>query len=184
MKLKKKSIKKRRGEKKKVTKETVEKKPKNPIQTPKGFIHFPHSLLTLMVTTLAHPSLLKLTTPAEPVRPGISVRCKTSGNDSAFQEKKKVSVDYDQGKHEVSTHLSGLRKDDIPKRYRLRVQGDRFQKDWALSEVVDRVSELTHWEDINGVLNHWVGRFARKNFPLLIRVISEKLFFFYLFLFC
>lgn len=117
---------------------------------------------------------LTLHTPAfstEPTRAhNLLIFCKNRTNDTAFQEKKHVSVDYDHGKHVVSTRLCGLRKDDIPKRYRLRVEGDRFQKDWAVSEVADRVSELDHWDDIEGLLNRWVGRFARKNFPILMKV--------------
>lgn len=81
-------------------------------------------------------------------------------------------VDYDEGRHEVSTRVSGLRKEDVPRRYRIRVEADRFQKDWTVSEVVEKVLELKHWEDVQGVLNRWVGRFARKNFPLLIKVSS------------
>lgn len=99
------------------------------------------------------------------------VLCGKPGDESKFQEKKHVSVDYDRGKHEVHTRLSGLRKADIPKRHRLRVENDRFQKDWTVSEVADRVSELHHpREEVEGLLNRWVGRFARKNFPLLIKV--------------
>lgn len=81
-------------------------------------------------------------------------------------------VDYDEGRHEVSTRVSGLRKKDIPRRHRIRVEADRFQKDWTVSEVVEKVLELKHWEDVQGVLNRWVGRFARKNFPILIKVLS------------
>jgi hypothetical protein len=82
-------------------------------------------------------------------------------------------VDYDKGKHEVSTRVSGLRKADIPRRYRLRVQGDRSQKDWTVSEVVDKILKLDHRDDIDGLLNRWVGRFARKNFSVLIRVMRN-----------
>ena len=97
------------------------------------------------------------------------ISCKKSR--SALEEKKKVVfVDYDSGEHQVSTHVSGLRKSDIPKRYRLRVKADRFQKDWSVSEVVERILKLSQWDDVEGILNHWVGRFSRKNFPLLIRV--------------
>lgn len=94
---------------------------------------------------------------------------KKAKNEEAFKEKKIGVVDYDKGKHNVSVQLSGLRKDDIPKRYRLRVEGDRFQKDWAISEVVEKILKLNHWDNIESVLNCWVGRFARKNFPVLIR---------------
>ena len=99
------------------------------------------------------------------------ISCKESKSKRALEEKKKVVfVDYDNGKHQVSTHVSGLRKADIPKHYRLRVEADRFQKDWSVSEVVERLLKLNHWDDVEGLLNRWVGRFSRKNFPLLIRV--------------
>ena len=90
--------------------------------------------------------------------------------ESALEEKKVVFVDYDNGEHQVSTHVSGLRKSDIPKRYRLRVKAYTFRKDWSVSEVVESILKLSQWDDVEGLLNHWVGRFSRKNFPLLIRV--------------
>lgn len=102
------------------------------------------------------------------------ISCKKSKSKGALEEKKKVVfVDYDNGKHQVSTHVSGLRKADIPKHYRLRVEADRFQKDWSVSEVVERLLKLNHWDDVEGLLNRWVGRFSRKNFPLLIREITQ-----------
>ncbi|KAL7225282.1 hypothetical protein ACSBR1_020628 [Camellia fascicularis] len=75
------------------------------------------------------------------------------------------------GIHKVSVELSGLRKSDIrtPLHHRLRVQGDRFHKDWTITQVVHKVLELNHWHDIQGLLNRCLGRFARNNFPLLIR---------------
>uniref|UniRef100_A0A803R141 Pentatricopeptide repeat-containing protein n=1 Tax=Cannabis sativa TaxID=3483 RepID=A0A803R141_CANSA len=129
----------------------------------------------MVITTISHHSSLpNLHTP-----PRISLRCNnSSSNDSSsstfLDNKKHVSVDYDQGKHHATTHLTGFRKDDIPKRYRLRVIGDRFEKDWTLSEVVEKVYQLRRWEDIDGVLNHWVGRFSRKNFPLLIKEMTRR----------
>lgn len=102
-----------------------------------------------------------------------TVRCKKKPDSPPpFEASKSGFVDYDTGQHEVSTQVTGLRKSDIPKRYRLRVEGDRFQKDWTVSQVVGKVLELDHWEDVGGVLNHWVGRFARKNFPSLIKVYN------------
>uniref|UniRef100_A0A2P2KV68 Uncharacterized protein MANES_08G051400 n=1 Tax=Rhizophora mucronata TaxID=61149 RepID=A0A2P2KV68_RHIMU len=98
------------------------------------------------------------------------VTCKKAKNDAAaFEEKKWVKVDYDKGEHLVSTQLTGLRKADLSKQYRVRVGGDRFQKDWTISEVVDRVLQLQPHDDVNGLLNCWIGRFARKNFPPLIK---------------
>lgn len=81
-------------------------------------------------------------------------------------------VNYDRGEHEVSVRVTGFRKADIARRYRVRVENDRFQKDWSVSEVADRLIALNRWEEVDGVLNSWVGRFARKNFPILIGVCS------------
>lgn len=105
----------------------------------------------------------------------LTIRCKKPNNSDAFNERKRVHVDYGKGICEVSTHISGLRKSDLPKRHRLRVEGDRFQKDWTISEVVERILELNHWDDVEAVLNRWAGRFARKNFPVLIKVILQLL---------
>ncbi|KAF7147465.1 hypothetical protein RHSIM_Rhsim03G0025700 [Rhododendron simsii] len=80
-----------------------------------------------------------------------------------------ASSDYDEGSHNVSVELSGIWKADLPQHKRVRVAGDRFQKDWSISEVVQRVLGTKHWQDIEGLLNRWVGRFTRKNFPVLIR---------------
>ncbi|KAK0582912.1 hypothetical protein LWI29_031031 [Acer saccharum] len=99
---------------------------------------------------------------------------KKPDTDSPFEKSKSGFVDYDKGQNEVSTRLTGLRKSDIPRRYRLRVDGDRFQKDWMISDVVAKVLELKRWEDVEGVLNHWVGRFARKNFPFLIKELTQR----------
>ncbi|GMP61748.1 hypothetical protein CsSME_00024089 [Camellia sinensis var. sinensis] len=96
-----------------------------------------------------------------------------NNNDEAWKEKKLGFVDYDKGMHKVSVELSGLRKSDIPMHHRLRVQGDRFQKDWTITQVVHKVLELNQWDDIQGLLNRWVGRFARNNFPVLIREITQ-----------
>lgn len=88
-------------------------------------------------------------------------------------EKKVGFVDYDKGKSRVSVQVVGLQKDDIPKRYRMRVEGDKWQRDWSISEVVQMILKLKHWDDIEGLLNRWVGRFARKNFPVLIKEITR-----------
>ncbi|XP_024982307.1 pentatricopeptide repeat-containing protein At2g41720 isoform X2 [Cynara cardunculus var. scolymus] len=82
-------------------------------------------------------------------------------------------VDYDRGERQVSLHVSGFRKSDLSKRNRLRVQGDRFQKDWAISDLVFKILKLNQGEDIDGLLNRWAGRFARKNYPVLIKEISR-----------
>lgn len=122
-----------------------------------------------------HSPIFKLThspdsTHSNTIKP-LTIHCKkkTDAN-SPFEPKKSVFVDYDRGEHDVSTRVSGLRKSDIPRRHRLVVEGNRFQKDWTVSEVVEKVLELKRFEDVEGVLNQWVGRFARKNFPFLIKV--------------
>ena len=122
------------------------------------------------MATIHHHHLPLLHIPTPPAfKP--KILCKNSKNDAAFEEKKSGFVDYDKGIHHVSTQVSGIRKDQIPQRYRIRVQGDRFQKDWSVSQVVQKVLELDHKsDDVEGLLNRWVGRFARKNFPLLIKV--------------
>lgn len=98
------------------------------------------------------------------------ISCSKRERHDAWKKKKVGLVDYDEGTHRVATQVSGLGRDDLPKRFRLRVDGDRFQRDWKISEVVDQILKLKHWEDVEGVLNRWAGRFARKNFPVLIRV--------------
>ncbi|KAG4204180.1 hypothetical protein ERO13_A04G032500v2 [Gossypium hirsutum] len=130
------------------------------------------------MTTLFHPLPIKFPlnspTSTHSTTSKSLILCKKRNNDTAFEEHKSGFVDYDKGQHEVSTRVSGLRKAHIPKRYRLRVEGDRFQKDWTISEVVDRVLELNHWENVEPVLNRWVGRFARKNFPFLIKELTQR----------
>ncbi|KAF9679630.1 hypothetical protein SADUNF_Sadunf06G0034700 [Salix dunnii] len=126
------------------------------------------------MATIHHHHLLLLHIPTPPAfKP--KILCKISKRDAAFEEKKSGFVDYDKGIHHVSTQVSGIRKDQIPQRYRIRVQGDRFQKDWSVSQVVQKVLELDHKsDDVEGLLNRWVGRFSRKNFPLLIKEITQK----------
>lgn len=102
-----------------------------------------------------------------------SISCKKKSDKIAFKETKEGFVDYDRGLHEVSTKISGLRKDNIATRYRLRVAGNRFQKDWTVSEVADLVLSLDLSDDIDGLLNRWIGRYARKNFPYLIKVFCN-----------
>lgn len=139
----------------------------------KGFIYPRSKAVSLSQPEMAtihhhHLPLLHNPTPSA-FKP--KILCKNSKNDAAFVEKKSGFVDYDKGIHHVSTQVSGIRKDQIPQRYRIRVQGDRFQKDWSVSQVVQKVLELDHKsDDVEGLLNRWVGRFARKNFPLLIKV--------------
>ncbi|KAF8398350.1 hypothetical protein HHK36_017277 [Tetracentron sinense] len=101
------------------------------------------------------------------------VSCKRGKDEGAWEEKKVGFVDYDKGKLRVSNQVSGIRQDGIPKRYLLRVESERFQRDWTISEVVQRILKLNHWNDIEGVLNQWAGRFSRKNFPILIREMTQ-----------
>lgn len=135
-----------------------------------------------MATVQHHSPLIKLThspdsTHSNSLKPPLKIHCNAKRKpkpkpdpSSPFKGRRSGLVDYDKGQHEVSTQVSGLRKSDIPRRHRLAVEGNRFQKDWSVSEVVERVLELKHYEDVEGVLNRWVGRFARKNFPFLIKV--------------
>lgn len=104
-------------------------------------------------------------------RRSLSIRNKAKTKEEAFKQTKQVRVDYDKGIHDVSISLTGFKKEDITKRYRLRVEGDKFQKDWDISHVVNSILKLNHWENVDGFLNRWAGRFARKNFPVLIRVL-------------
>ncbi|KAK9123243.1 hypothetical protein Sjap_012845 [Stephania japonica] len=124
-------------------------------------------------TTLRNPSFPK--SKNHRINPAVRTRisCKKRSAEGVWEERKVGFVDYDEGKSGVAVEISGLRKDDLPQRYRLRVHGDRWQRDWAISQVVGKVLELEHWEDVEGVLNRWVGRFARKNFPVLIREITN-----------
>lgn len=119
------------------------------------------------------PEPISKSKPAKPTRPRttrLTIQCKKPRNEQAFKEQTKAHVDYDNGTHHVSVQISGLRKSDLPKRHRMRVETYRFQKDWSISEVVEKIMGFNRFEDIEGVLNRWAGRFARKNFPVLIRV--------------
>lgn len=135
------------------------------------------------MATLQHPLICRNTKPPHEVKPQLEpgpyketrprpllIRCRKSKSENAFKEKKKAHVNYDDGTHTVSVQISGLRKSDLPKRHRMRVETDRFQKDWSITEVVQNIIKLKHWQDIEGVLNRWAGRFSRKNFPFLIKV--------------
>lgn len=101
--------------------------------------------------------------------------CKNSKSESAFEERKQVLVDYDNGKHETRTLVNGLRKLDIPRRYQLRVEGEPFQKDWMVTEVAQRILKLQNHGDVEALLNCWIGRFARKNYPALMKVSPSPL---------
>ncbi|CAI9099897.1 OLC1v1036785C1 [Oldenlandia corymbosa var. corymbosa] len=102
------------------------------------------------------------------------IHCKKAKNEEAFKEERRAHVDYDNGTHHVSVRVSGLRKSDLSKRNRMRVETDRFQKDWTISQVVEKIMALNRHDDVEVVLNRWAGRFARKNFPILIREITQK----------
>lgn len=113
---------------------------------------------------------------SRPTHRSAFVPFKKASNEAALEETKSGFVDYDIGQHAVTTQISGFGKNDIPRRYRLRVEADRFQKDWSVSEVAQKVLKLRHWEDIHGLLNRWIGRFSRKNFPLLMKVRTDSYF--------
>lgn len=106
--------------------------------------------------------------------PKTLIICKNSKNESAFEERKQVLVDYDNGKHEIRNLVNGLRKLDIPRRYQLRVEGERFQKDWTVTEVVQRILKLQRHGDVEALLNCWVGRFSRKNYPALMKELTQN----------
>lgn len=83
-----------------------------------------------------------------------------------------VSVDYDRGRRIARAEVDGVGTDALPARHRLRVEGSRWQRGWKVSEVAARVLALPRADAhaVDAVLNCWAGRFARRNFPLLIRV--------------
>uniref|UniRef100_A0A0E0DG07 Uncharacterized protein n=1 Tax=Oryza meridionalis TaxID=40149 RepID=A0A0E0DG07_9ORYZ len=82
-----------------------------------------------------------------------------------------VSVDYDRGRREARPEMEG-----VGAAGRLRVEGSRWQRDWKVSEAVALVLALPRSEAgaVDAVLNCWAGRFARRNFPLLIRVRASS----------
>ncbi|KAJ4837305.1 hypothetical protein Tsubulata_035841 [Turnera subulata] len=131
-----------------------------------------------MATSFIHNQLLQ---PPLPV-PAVSLshtKCKVSSkNDAAVTARtrgKTGFVDYDKGEHHVSSEVGGYRKSDLQRRYRLKVQGDRFQRDWSVAQVAQKLLQLDpSKDDLQGLLNHWIGRFARKNFPLLIREVTQS----------
>jgi hypothetical protein len=63
----------------------------------------------------------------------------------------------------------------VPSRYKKRYKKEEGQEMWSPREVVLQILALNHWDDIDGILNHWMGRFNRKNFPPLIAVSSISL---------
>ncbi|PUV26694.1 hypothetical protein GQ55_J002200 [Panicum hallii var. hallii] len=83
-----------------------------------------------------------------------------------------VSVDLDRGRRAARAEVEGVRAASLPARHRLRVEGTRWQRDWKVSEAAARVLALPPADAhaVDAVLNSWAGRFARRNFPLLIRV--------------
>ncbi|KAG2241327.1 hypothetical protein Bca52824_096690 [Brassica carinata] len=122
----------------------------------------PHFIAAFIFShpTTAFPDLTRVThlvvTPPESSR---AYRPRAAAKTSdALQEKKSVYVNYDRGGYEVSVRVSGFRKADIARRYRVRVENDRFQKDWSVTEVAERLVALNRWEEVDGVLNSWIGR--------------------------
>nr|BAD37933.1 hypothetical protein [Oryza sativa Japonica Group] len=87
-----------------------------------------------------------------------------------------VSVDYDRGQREARAEVEGVGAVAFPARHRLRVEGSRWQRDWKVLEAAARVLAIPRAEAgaVDAVLNCWAGRFARGNFPLLIRVRASS----------
>jgi hypothetical protein len=61
----------------------------------------------------------------------------------------------------------------VPSRYKKRYKKEEGQEIWSPREVVLQILALNHWDDIDGILNHWMGRFNRKNFPPLIAEMTR-----------
>lgn len=57
----------------------------------------------------------------------------------------------------------------VPPKYKKRVHKEG-QEMWTPRDVVSRVLALNHWDDIDALLNRWLGRFNRRNFLPLISV--------------
>ena len=89
-----------------------------------------------------------------------------------------MSVDLDRGRRAARADVDGLRAASLPARHRRRVEGTRWQRDWKVSEAAARVLALPPVDAhaVDAVLNSWAGRYARRNFPLLIRVWPRFLF--------
>ncbi|KAI5059887.1 hypothetical protein GOP47_0024307 [Adiantum capillus-veneris] len=63
----------------------------------------------------------------------------------------------------------------LPKRFKKKVKRGRRtkdQNDWDISQLVQKILALEPGGDIDGLLNHWTGRFNRKNFPILIQEMT------------
>ena len=90
----------------------------------------------------------------------------------------RASVDLDRGRRAARADVDGLRAASLPARHRRRVEGTRWQRDWKVSEAAARVLALppTDAHAVDAVLNCWAGRYARRNFPLLIRVCPRAFF--------
>ena len=89
-----------------------------------------------------------------------------------------VSVDLDRGRRTARAEVAGVRAASLPARHRWRVEGTRWQRDWKVSEAAARVLALPPADAhaVDAVLNCWAGRYARRNFPLLIRVCPRAFF--------
>ena len=89
-----------------------------------------------------------------------------------------VSVDLDRGRRAARAEVDGVRAASLPARHRRRVEGTRWQRDWKVSEAAARVLALPPADAhaVDAVLNCWAGRYARRNFPLLIRVCPRAFF--------
>ncbi|KAH9614349.1 hypothetical protein KSS87_021935, partial [Heliosperma pusillum] len=134
-----------------------------------SFLHF-HPKPTNFLTFPVKPTSRNL----RKIKTCSIISQKSTKNPEKWERKKQVHVDYDKGEHHVTEHVSGFRKEDIPSRYRIKVQADRFQKDWSVTQVVQKIMVLDVRDDIDGVLNHWVGRFSKKNYALLIKELTQS----------
>ncbi|KAG8100312.1 hypothetical protein GUJ93_ZPchr0013g36133 [Zizania palustris] len=99
---------------------------------------------------------------------------RASGPPAWAERRPAVSVDYDRGRRTARAEVEGVGAAALPARHRLSVEGSRWQRDWKVSEVAARVLALPRADAsaVDAVLNCWAGRFARRNFPLLIREIT------------
>ncbi|WVZ62444.1 hypothetical protein U9M48_012196 [Paspalum notatum var. saurae] len=114
----------------------------------------------------AAPRVVRAPPPRPPARP--------PGPPPWAERRPAVSVDLDRGRRSARAEVDGVRAASLPARHRLRVEGSRWERDWKVSEAAARVLALPRPDAhaVDAVLGCWAGRFARRNFPLLIREIT------------
>ena len=122
--------------------------------------------------TLPPPASPNPEAPPRVVRPPPRRSPRSPGPPLWAKRRPSVSVDYDRGRRTVRVEVDGVGADALPARHRLRVEGSRWQRDCKVSQVAACVLALPRADThaVDTVLNCWAGRFARRNFPLLIRV--------------